>query len=179
MNVSLSLRRTLVMFGCAWILWQIIAQTNHALAPARLYVWVGGLFVAFAGLRLQAQEGFNACFLIGLLFDSQCPVPFGTHAFLFGIADLILVRLRHRFAATETLVAVTVALLTNLALLVVLSFVRLSEAPDGAATALRLFMDLLISQSVLALVGPWYFALQARALDLAGAGLRIEASEPI
>lgn len=179
MTLSITHRRTLVIAACGYILWQMTGQANHYLAPARLYIWLGGLLVTFAGLRLPAQEGFNACFLIGLLVDAGSPVPFGTHAFLFGIAQLVLVRLRHRFAADETMVAVTVALLTNLALLLVLAFFRLGNAPDASSTGLRLLMDLVISQSVLALLGPWYFALQLRALEYAGAGLRLEAAEPI
>lgn len=179
MTLSLPQRRVLVIFACGFVLWHLVAQANHYLAPARLYIWIGGLFVAFAGLRLQPQEGFNASFLIGLLFDALSPVPFGAHAFLFGIAQLVLVRLRHRFAADEVLVAVTVALLTNLALLLVLAFFRLGGAPDASAAGLRLLMDLVISQCVLALVGPWYFGLQLRALEIAGAGLRAEPTETI
>lgn len=179
MTLGIPYRRTLVIAACGFVLWQMTGQANHYLASSRLYIWLGGLLVAFAGLRLPAQEGFNACFLIGLLVDAASPVPFGAHAFLFGIAQLILVRLRHRFAAEETMVAVTVALLTNLALLLVLAFFRLSGAPDAPAAGLRLLMDLLISQCVLALVGPWYFGLQLRALEYAGAGLRVEAAEPI
>jgi rod shape-determining protein MreC len=89
-TVSLAHRRTLVLFACGFVLWLLIAQANHYLAPARLYIWVGGLFVTFAALRLPAQEGFNASFLIGLLLDAASPVPFGLHAFLFGIAHLVL-----------------------------------------------------------------------------------------
>jgi rod shape-determining protein MreD len=178
-TLDVSHRRTLVIVLCGFILLQLVGMSNHALAPARLYLWLGGLFVAFAGLRLPPQEGFNASFLIGLLLDAVTPVPFGLHAFLFGIAQLVLVRIRHRFAATETLVAVTVALLTNLALFLALAFLYLGDAPEPTAAGLRMLMDLLISQCVLALIAPWFFALQTRALEITGSGLRIEASESI
>jgi cell shape-determining protein MreD len=170
-TLDVSHRRTLVIVLCGFILLQLVGMSNHALAPARLYLWLGGLFVAFAGLRLPP--------LIGLLLDAVTPVPFGLHAFLFGIAQLVLVRIRHRFAATETLVAVTVALLTNLALFLALAFLYLGDAPEPTAAGLRMLMDLLISQCVLALIAPWFFALQTRALEITGSGLRIEASESI
>jgi rod shape-determining protein MreD len=172
-------RRSLIIAACGFLLWQLIAQGNHYLAPARLYIWVGGLFVTFAGLRLAAQEGFNACFLLGLLIDAVTPVPFGLHAFLFGIAQLVLLRVRHRFAGTETLVAVTVALLANLALFLVMAFLHLGDAPDPASAGLRMLMDLLISQCVLALIAPWFFALQLHSLEFARAGLRTDSAEPI
>jgi cell shape-determining protein MreD len=179
--VSLSLphRRTLVIAACGFVLWLIVSQANHYLAPARLYLWVGGLFVTFAGLRLAPQEGFNACFLTGLLLDAGTPVPFGLHAFLFGIAQLVLVRVRHRFAGEVTIVAVMVALLTNLALFLALSFTRMGHLPDTASAGLRLLVDLAFSQCMLALIGPWYFAFQLRALEITGAGLRVDAGEAI
>lgn len=179
MTLPLAHRRVVVVFGCGLLLWLLVGQINHYLAPARLYIWVGGLFVTYAGLRLPAQEGFTASFLLGLLLDAASPVPFGLQAFLFGIAHLVLVRLRHRLAGDVTLVAVTVALLTNLALFLVLTLSRMDELPQTAASGLRLLMDLVTSQCLLVLLAPWYFALQARALEIAGAGLRVDAAEVI
>lgn len=179
MTLSLPHRRALVIAACGFALWLIVSQANHYLAPARLYIWVGGLFVTFAGLRLAPPEGFNGCFLVGLLIDANTPVPFGLHAFLFGIAQLVLVRLRHRLAGEVTIVAVIIALLANLALFLAMSFTRMGNLPDTAGAGLRLLMDLVISQCVLALLGPWFFALQIRALEITGAGLRAEASETI
>ena len=179
MKISLGTRRTLVLFACGFVLALLIAQANHYLAPARLYIWVGGLFVTFAALRLPSQEGLGASFLIGLLLDASAPVPFGLHAFLFGIAHLVLVRLRHRLAGDVTVVAVTVALLTNLALFLVLTVTRMGEMPETKASGLRLLMDLITSQSVLVVLAPWYFALQTRALEMMGAGLRVDPAEVI
>jgi cell shape-determining protein MreD len=178
-TLTLAHRRTLVVFGCGLLLWLLIGQANHYLAPARLYIWVGGLFVTFAALRLPAQEGFNASFLLGLLLDAASPVPFGLQAFLFGIAHLVLIRVRHRLAGDVTIVAVTVALLTNLALFLILTLSRMDDLPQTAASGLRLLMDLVTSQCVLVLLAPWYFSLQARALEIAGAGLRVDATEVI
>jgi cell shape-determining protein MreD len=179
MKLGLGTRRTLVLVACGYVLWLIVAQANHYLAPARLYIWVGGLFVTFAALRLPPQEGLGGSFLIGLVLDAVTPVPFGLHAFLFGVAHLVLVRLRHRLAGDVTLVAVTVALLTNLALFLVFTVTRINELPETKASGLRLLMDLITSQCGLVVLAPWYFALQTRALEIAGAGLRVDPAEVI
>ncbi len=177
MKLTLGQRRILVLFGCGLVLWFLISQVNHYLAPARLYVWVGGLYVTFAATRLASQEGLYASFLTGLLLDAVAPVAFGLHAFLFGIAHIVLVRLRHRFAGDVTIVAATVALLTNLALFVVFTVTQLGAMGESAAVGLRLLMDLVVSQCVLVLLAPWYFAFQSRALEIVGAGLRVDPAE--
>jgi hypothetical protein len=38
---------------------------------------------------------------------------------------------------------------------------------------------LITSQCVLVVLAPWYFSLQTRALEIAGAGLRVDAAEVI
>src|SRR5690606_37269265 len=146
MTLSITHRRTLVIAACGYILWQMTGQANHYLAPARLYIWLGGLLVAFAGLRLPAQEGFNACFLIGLLVYAGSPVPFAGHDFVLGSVPLVLVRPAHRFAPDGASGAVAVALLTNRASRLALAFFRLRNATHASLTGLRLSMDLDISQ---------------------------------
>lgn len=174
MKIARSHRRTLALFACTLVLWLLVSQANHYLARWQVYLWIGGLFVTFAGLRLAPQEGFGASFLAGLLLDAVSPVPLGLQAFLFGITHLILVRLRHRLAVEETVVAVSVALLANLGLFLAFSFLRLRDLVPAGSAGVRLLADLAVSQCVLALLAPWYFALQQRALELGGAGLRSE-----
>jgi rod shape-determining protein MreD len=62
-----------------------------------------------------------------------------------------------------------VALLANVALFLVLSLARARHVPAGATAWPRMLSDLVWSQAVLALVAPWFFALQLRTLELAGA----------
>jgi rod shape-determining protein MreD len=52
-------------------------------------------------------------------------------------------------------------------LFIVLSFALIGRLPHPAAGWMRLFADLIASQIVIALVAPWYMALQVRAFALA------------
>jgi len=60
-----------------------------------------------------------------------------------------------------------VALLSNLFIFLALSFLLVRDNPRPGEAWLRLFLDLLVSQVVIALVAPWFLALQARAFGLA------------
>jgi rod shape-determining protein MreD len=137
-------------------------------------MWLGGLAITFPALRLAPQQGFNTCFLIGLLFDALSPLPFGLFAFLFSVAHLIIVRVRNRFAAEEALIATIVALITNLVLYVVVTSIVLAQTGGATVSGLRLLLDLILSQLCIALIAPWYFALQERALIFARIGLHDE-----
>ncbi len=170
--MSPRLRRILVGFLAGALLHQLALQLNHALAGWQLHVWLGGLVVALPALRLAYREGTWIVGLTGLLFDSTTPVPFGLHAALFLLAHLAVHRVRARFATEENLVGVFIALIANLGLFLVFAFGRLSVLPDLGALGLRLFSDLLLSQLLITLIGPWFFALHVRLLDLSGAGLR-------
>ncbi len=170
--MNLEPRPIVVTAVCGLILWLLLAQVNHYLAVWQVHLWVGGLFVAFATLRLGVREGFGIVVIAGAVHDATSPVPFGLHILLFAIAHAVIVRLRNRFPREETVIGVLVALLANLGLFLVFSFTRLGDSPSPGLTWLRLFTDLLISQIVLAAICPWFLALQARALEITGAGLR-------
>jgi rod shape-determining protein MreD len=164
-------RRTVVIFLCGLILFGLVRQANHALSPYALSLWLGGLFVGFPALRLAPQQGFNACFLLGLMVDAASALPFGLNAFLFCTAHLIIVRIRSRFAAEEPLIATIVAMITNLVLFLIVTFVAISRAADAPISGLRFLIDLFLSQIAIALLAPWFFALQERALTFSRIGL--------
>jgi hypothetical protein len=159
-------RRSLIIFATTFLLWSLIVQLNHYLAPRGAYLFVGGLLVAFAALRLGLRIGLMATMLTGLAIDALEPVPFGTHLVLFAVMHVVIFHLRTRFPREETIFGVVVALLANLALFLGLSFVVLGSQPASSAAWVRLFADLLWSQLLLAVVAPWFFALQERALEL-------------
>ncbi len=179
MRFQPSHRRTAVVFVCGLLLATLSALFNHSLAAWGLSVWLGGLFVAFPALRLAPQQGFNACFLIGLLVDAGSPLPFGLFAMFFAVAHLVIVRLRNRFAVTQILLGTIVALITNLVLYVLVTFVVLARAPDAPFSGLRLLTDLILSQATIALIAPWFFALQEKALFIARVGLHDEPTAAI
>lgn len=161
------MRRTLVIFLTLLLLAGMTAQANHVLAARHTYLFVGGLFVTFAALRLPFGAGFGAVALGGLLVDSTLPVRFGTLTLLLVAAYTVIFNMRDRLPREETVVRVLVALISNLALFLVFSFLLVGDSPSPGNAWLRLFFDLLCSQVVIALIGPWFFALQDRALLLA------------
>jgi rod shape-determining protein MreD len=160
------MRRTLTLFATLVVLWAVFAQLNHALTRWHVYLFGGALFVAFAALTQPLRSGLAASLLGGLVCDANTPVTFGTHALLFAVAHLTLFHIHERVPRDDNLAAITVVLLTNLALFLVFSFLQVHHSPAPAAMWPRLIADLLCSQIVLVVITPWFFALQARALML-------------
>jgi hypothetical protein len=160
------MRRILVTFFTLLLLWVLVAQANQALAGTHVCLFVGGLYVAYAALQLPLRDGLAAVLLAGLLCDANTPVPPGLHTLLFAAAFTIVFNLRDHVPRDETIARVTIALLANLALFLVLSFILVGRGPNPGAVWPRLIFDLVCSQVVLALTAPWFFACQARALVL-------------
>jgi rod shape-determining protein MreD len=159
-------RRWLIPLATMMLLWWLVAELNHYLAPHGMYLFVGGLLVTFAALRLRLRNGLPATLLAGLAIDAVEPgVAFGTHLVLFAAAHVILFHLRTRLPREETVIGVVTALFANLALFLALSVVTLGDHPAPGGAWLRLLADLCWSQLFIAAVAPWFFALQARALE--------------
>lgn len=167
-------RQIIATVLCGVILAVILAQVNHALAPRHVTLWMGGLTVAFASLRLGYREGLITVLILGWLQDAASPVVFGLHALLFAAAHAVIYYIRNRFPREETVVGVLVALLANLGLFLVFSFTQIGASPAPGLMWVRLLADLGLSQVALALITPWFLALQQRSLEIAGAGLRTE-----
>lgn len=159
--------RTFVSLLATLILWMLVAQVNHALAASHIYLFAGGLGIAAAALVLPLRPGLIASFLGGLIYDSTTPVAFGTHAILFAIAHAVVFNLRDRLPRDDTVGQVVIALLTNLGVFLLFSFIQITHSPTPAAAWPRLIVDLIASQIFLALITPWFFALQHRVLVLA------------
>ncbi len=161
------MRHTVATFACLFLLWAIVAEVNHALTSAHIYLWIGGLFVTYAALVLPLRSGLAASLLGGLLLDATAPIAFGTHALLFATAHAFVFNLRDRIPRDETTARVVVALFTNLALFLVFSFLHIGRVPTPALVWPRLVLDLVASQLFLTLVAPWFFALQTHLLAAA------------
>ena len=167
-------RVPLIVFAAAVLLWAIQCLLNHYIAPWQLTVFSAGLVVAFAALRLTYREGVRALILTGLWLDAASPVPFGLHTALMLVAQTIIFGLRGRLAREDTLVGLGCAVLSNLAVFLVLSAALLHRNPAPVNMALRLIMDSLLSFCVLVLIGPWFFAFLERLLEMCGVNLRRE-----
>lgn len=161
------MRRTLVLFATQLLLWTIVTQLNDALSGQRIYVFAGALFVAFSALTQPLRPGLVATMFGALVCDANSPVTFGTHLLLFSTAHLTLFQIRERVPRDDNIAAVVVVLFTNLALFLVFSFSQIHVSPAPAAVWPRLIADLVCSQVLLALVTPWFLALQAGSLALA------------
>lgn len=167
-------RQILATMLVNFILGSVLAEANHALGPWQVRLWLGGLFVTPAALRLDFPVGAVAAFVAGLALDASAPVAFGAQALLLLAGQAVLFHLRDRLARNENLVNISVTLLANLALFLALSFTQVDASPAPGRAWLRLFADLLASQAVLALITPWCFALHGRVLQWTGADLRRE-----
>jgi rod shape-determining protein MreD len=158
-----------VLFLTLFVLRALVAEANSVLSGVHVWLFVGGLFVAYSALVYSFRAGFTASVLGGLLCDSVAPVPFGTHAALFATAHVVVYNVRERLQRDETAVRVMVALLINLALFLILSFEQLRHIPSIATVWPRLLSDLAWSELALAAAAPWFFALQSACLELARA----------
>ena len=163
------MRHIAAIFLSLVLLWAIVAEANHGLTGLRIYLFVGGLFVTYSALVLPWRAGLAVTLLGGLLNDANAPVAFGTHLVLFAAAFAIVSHLRDRLPRDDTIARIIVALLANLGLFLLLSFTQIGSSPAPGAAWPRLFADLACSQVFLALIAPWFFALQRRALLLARA----------
>ncbi len=162
------MRRLLILLACTMILWTIVTQLNHSITGMHVYLFVGALFVTFAALTQPFAAGLWSAMITGLVFDAHTPVAFGTHMILFAATHLFVYRLRDRVPRNDTISRVIVTVLANLALFLLFSFMQLIRTPAVSGVWSRLVVDLLCSQVFLAMIAPWFFALQARALVLAG-----------
>lgn len=159
----MSLRRALILFLTLFLLWFVVSEVNHALASWRVYVFLGGLFVAYSALTQPLRAGLAASLLAGLMCDANAPVEImGTHLLLFAAAHLTVLKVRDRVPRNDTMSQVITALLINLALFLAFSVTQIGRS----AAWQRLLADLLFSQALLVLLAPWFFALQSRALVL-------------
>src|SRR5258708_39641801 len=102
--------RWLVLSLTNLVLWFILGQVNHYLAPFAVCLYASALFITFAALRLSYQPGLVAAIITGLLVDAVEPVPFGLHLALFTVAHTIIFNARQRFPREETIFAIVVAL---------------------------------------------------------------------
>ena len=80
------MRNAAVIFLAQMLLVCLVAQVNHALAGAHVYLFVGGLLIAYSALALPWHAGLAASFLVGCACDAAAPIRFGTQALLFATA---------------------------------------------------------------------------------------------
>jgi len=154
------MKRGLLLLVTLVLLWLLTGLINQGIAWAHLHVFFGGLFVTFAAIALPPIPGLVAVLLAGAVCDAHSPLPFGTEIILFAAAHAFLRQLRDRVPHDDLVGRVAIALLCNLGLFLALSFLCVGRSPDPSAYWGRAFVDLAVSQLGLALIAPWFFALQ-------------------
>jgi len=162
------MKRTLLVFVTLVLLWTITGLFNQALAGLHLHLYFGGLYITFAAVALSPREGLAAVLLGGAVCDAHSPTRFGTQILLFAAAHAFLRQLRDRLPHDDLIGRVAITLICNLGLYLALSFAEVGEALNPSAYWGRAAVDLLFSQVVLALIAPWFFALQERTAAYAG-----------
>jgi hypothetical protein len=163
------MRAAAVFFLTEALLLMLTAQGNHALSGLHVYAFLGGLVLLEGALALPLGWGLAVALAAGALADTAAPVSaFGMQTLLFAAAFAVLHGLRERLPRESLAGRLVVALLVNLALFLSVSALEIGHSPAKVSAGLRLFADLLASQALLALLAPWFFALQARSLQLAG-----------
>lgn len=165
-------RLGLLIFGSILLLWAVTAQLNHALSGLGVHLFAGGLFVTFVALQFPTRGALLLSAAVGLLCDAATPVPLGIHLFLFAGAHALIAKFRQRLPADHDTTQLIVALAANAALYLALTVILATRQPLIAALWPRLLWDLILSETYVALVGPWFFALQGRILDLDRFALR-------
>jgi rod shape-determining protein MreD len=163
------MRGALVLFLTLFLLHALVELANQALAGLHVHLFAAGLFVAYGALVLPFGPGLAASVLAGLLCDAGAPLAFGTQALLFGAAHVVVFNLRSRLPRDDPAARRLVALGVNAAVFLALSFVLLRRGTGRPAAWPRLGSDLFASEVVIALIAPWFFALQAESLRLARA----------
>jgi rod shape-determining protein MreD len=159
--------RWLIVFLANLLLWWLVGLANNYLASFSVHLYLGGLFIVYASLRLDWKHGFIALVLTGLMYDAVEPVPFGTSMVLFALVHATLLYGRQRFPREGVVFGIVVALLANLFLIIALSFLLIGANPRPGDAWLRIFVDLLASQLVIVLITPWFLELQTQAMELA------------
>jgi len=165
-KVTDSQRRLFVVLVTGAILLLLVRQTNHLLAPFGVSLWLGGLLITQPALRLNFRTGLTGSFILGLALDAWSPLPFGTQACLLSLTHVVIFRIRNRIATTEVSIGILVALIANLGLYTAMTMLSLSASGGATISALRLLSDLVISQLIVALIAPWFIALQERSMEL-------------
>ncbi len=160
--------RWVIVFASNLLLLWLCGLANHYLAHfsflglehCSVSLYLGGLLVTFAALRLDFRHGWVSTLLTGLAADSYSALPFGTSLVLFGLIHAVILNGRQRFPREELVFAIVVALLANLFLFMVLSFWLVGAHPRPALAWVKIFFDLLASQITVAALTCWFMSLQ-------------------
>jgi hypothetical protein len=162
----------------------LVSHLNHMLShvsigPAHgpVFLFLLGLPLAFAALRLDLGHALAVGALTGIAYEAGLPVPHGLFLISSAACAGLTVAVRGNFNRFEPTSSMLVALIINLVLVIV---VTAGTLPVGGATVgVRIMVDLVISQIVLAALTGWFFAAQLALLRWFGFNLETELRQPL
>jgi len=164
-------RPFLLLLGFNLGLQAVLATVNGALAPWSIHLHLDVLYLMVAALYLPATPAFIAVLLQGFLVDAWWPISEGQVPTIYGAVFLVLLGLRGGMRRDHPGQVALVAVLCNLAILLVLALWMIPPASPGAAYALRISFDGLISTLVLLLILPRFLQGARLLFRLAGEDL--------
>lgn len=170
-------RRWAILLGCNLILLFALQQLNHAVSPWGFALYAGGLLVSFPALRLSLRNGLFVTVPTALFSDAFLPLPYGTSLLLLTAAHLIIHHLRGRLAREEVRVGVITALVANFFIFSAITLLMRQDRPPSGWYWVRAGTDLALSEAAIALLGPWFLAVQHRGLALYGIDIEAEQRE--
>ena len=169
--------RWIIPFAANLLLMTIGREVNHYLAPFSVSVMITGLMLPVAALRLTSGPSLFALVLTGLAVDAFTPTAFGATSVILATGLLALRTFRQRIVHDSFSTHLAVGLVANLIFFVVQPFLVRGVPAYETPTIMRILVDLVLSQALVAALAWWFFALQERALVLWGVNLAEESRE--
>jgi hypothetical protein len=168
--------RWLLITGGSLFLFYLSIQLNHYLAAVPVSLFLFGLPIAFAALRLNLSQGLTATVLTGLCYDALTPFPPGSGLLLFSTTFTVIYAARSQFHREEAFSSIIVVLLANLFLIAAFTTIAIVTTGSAGHPA-NLVVNLIASQLAVAALTRWFFAFQMALLELFGINLEEEQRE--
>lgn len=168
--------RWLLITGGNLLLLFLTIQLNHYLAAVPVSLFLFGLPIGFAALRLTLPQGLIATALTGLCFDTLTPFPLGSGLLLFSTTFTIIYAARSQFHREEAFSSIIVVLLANLFLFAAFSTIAIVTTGNAGHPA-NLIVNLIVSQLVVTGLTRWFFSFQLALLELFGINIEEEQRE--
>lgn len=172
--------RWLVAFGGAFVFLFLLGQLNHYLADVPLlgisvHVFMLGLPVAFAALRLSLGHGLAATLATAMLAEAGLPFPSGILVLPAATCLCLTHALRVNFNRLNPSSAIAASLAINFVLMLVLT---VAVRPIAWSQAWgRIVFDFALSQILVATLTGWFFSAQIALQRMFGFNLETELRE--
>lgn len=175
--------RWLVVFAGNIVFLLLVGQANHyltdvswlGLARGQMYLFVLGLPLAFAALRLNLASAVLATVGTALAVEAGLPVTDGAVLLPASACVCVTIAFRAHFNRFEISTAIFAGLIMNLVMMIAITVV---VQRGGGVSLPRILVDLLLSQLALAGLTAWFFAAQTELLRVFGYDLDTELREP-